>query len=291
MHAQAPAVVAHALVALGMAGLLAAASVHADPGNASGYFRKGDSRIEVRHAVAAYHLETGDPETDDLYVFLSDQPLDPAVIAASFDPDDGAQAQYRERKGGFVRICLPPTGGECGLYFQRNEPSDSFNSSGYGTLSIDTRSDTRIAGRWVLAEPEDFFGKTYEFDLRFDTAITPAPGQRMPDNGGEAGAAYKAYAAAVAKGDIAALRRMLGESGQWQFAGDDDARAKEALKDLRNEQPLAPVVFLARAIGDHVVLWVEGTDRDDIKRRGRVQMRREGGQWVVGERDLDSVDE
>jgi hypothetical protein len=258
---------------------------------ASGHFRKGDSRIEVRHAVAAYHLETGDPETDDLYVFLSDQPLDPAVIAASFDPDDGAQAQYRERKGGFVRICLPPTGGECGLYFQRNEPSDSFNSAGYGSLSIETRTDTRIAGRWVLAEPEDFFGKTYDFDLRFDTAIAPAPGQRLPDDGGEAGAAYKAYAAAVAKGDIATLRRMLGESGQWRLAGDDDARAKEALKDLRDEQPLAPVVFHARAIGDHVVLWVEGTDRDDIKRRGRVQMRREGDQWVVGERDLDNVSE
>lgn len=258
---------------------------------ASGHFRKGDSRIEVRHAVAAYHLETNDPETDDLYVFLSDQPLDPAVIAAAFDPDDGAQAQYRERSGGFVRICLPPTGGECGLYFQRNEPSDSFNSAGYGALSIETRTDTRIAGRWVLSEPEDFFGKTYDFDLRFDVAITPAPGKTLPDDGGEAGAAYKAYAAAVAKGDIPALRRMLGESGQWQFPESDDDRARESLKSLRDEQPLAPVVFSAREIGDHVVLWVEGTDRDDIKRRGRVQMRREGALWIVGERDLDSVGE
>ena len=259
--------------------------------SASGHFRKGESRIQVRHAVAAYHLETDDPETDNLYVFLSDQPLDPAVIAASFDPDDGAQAQYRDRSGGFIRICLPPTGGECGLYFQRNEPSDSFNSSGYGALSIETRTDTRITGRWVLAEPEDFFGKTYDFDLRFDTAITPAPGKALPDDGGEAGAAYKAYATAVAKGDIAALRRMLGESGQWQFSDDDGDRAKESLKQLRDEQPLDPVVFSARAIGDHVVLWVEGTDRDDIKRRGRVQMRRESDQWIVGERDLDNVSE
>jgi hypothetical protein len=258
---------------------------------ASGHFRKGESRIEVRHAVAAYHLETGDPETDNLYVFLSDQPLDPAIIAASFDPDDGAQAQYRERSGGFVRICLPPTGGECGLYFQRNEPSDSFNVSGYGALSIETRTDTQITGRWVLSEPEDFFGKTYDFDLRFDTAITPAPGKALPDDGGEAGAAYKAYATAVAKGDIATLRRMLGESGQWQFASDDDGRAKEALRDLRSEQPLDPLIFSARAIGDDVVLWVEGVDRDDIKRRGRVRMHREAGQWVVGERDLDKVSE
>lgn len=263
---------------------------HAHAQKASGHFRKGESRIEVRHAVAAYHLETDDPQTDNLYVFLSDQPLDPAIIAASFDPDDGAQAQYRERVGGYVRICLPPTGGECGLYFQRNDPSDSFNTAGYGELSIETQTETRIAGRWVLSEPEDFFGKTYDFDLRFDVAITPPPGKALPDDGGAAGAAYRAYAAAVAKGDIPALRRMLGESGQWQFGGDD-ARAKEALKDLRNEQPIDPVVFSARAIGNEVVLWVEGTDRDDIKRRGRVQMRREGDLWIVGERDLDNVSE
>ena len=84
---------------------------------------------------------------------------------------------------------------------------------------------------------------------------------------------------------------MLGDSGQRQFPDDDDDRAKESLKRLRGEQPLAPVVFSARAIGDRVVLWVEGTDRDDIKRRGRVQMRREGAQWIVGEHDLDNVDE
>lgn len=264
---------------------------HAHAQKASGHFRKGESRIELRHAVAAYHLETDDPQTDNLYVFLSDQPLDPAIIAASFDPDDGAQAQYRERSGGFVRICLPPTGGECGLYFQRNDPSDSFNSAGYGALSIETHTDTRIAGRWVLSEPEDFFGKTYDFDLRFDTAITPPPGKALPDDGGAAGAAYKAYAAAVTTGDIATLRRMLGESGQWQFPDSDRDRAKESLKSLRDEQPLDPVVFSARAIGDEVVLWVEGTDRDDIKRRGRVQMRREDGLWIVGERDLDPVGE
>ncbi len=257
---------------------------------ASGHFRKGESRIEVRHAVAAYHLETGDPETDNLLVFLSDQPLDPAIIAASFDPDDGAQAQYSQRSGGFARICLPPTGGECGLYFQRNEPNDSFNSSGYGALSIETHTDTRIAGRWVLSEPEDFFGKTYDFDLRFDVAITPAPGRALPDDGGDAGAAYKAYAAAVAKGDIPALRRMLGASAQWEFPEGDDARARESLKSLRDEQPIDPVIFNARAIGDHVVLWVEGTDRDEIKRRGRVQMRRDGDHWRVETRDLDSVD-
>lgn len=271
--------------------LLATPAASASGGTASGHFRKGDSRVDVRHAVAAYHLETGDPATDDLYLFLSDEPLDAAVIAASFDPDDGAQEQYRERAGGYVRICLTPDGGECGLYFQRREPSDSFNTSGYGELKIDTRTGDRIAGRWVLDKPEDFFGKTYDFDLRFDAAIAPIPGKALPGDGGEAGAAYKAYATAVAKGDLAALRRMLGESGQWQFPEDDNDRAKESLKDLRNEQPIDPVVLRARSIGDDVVLWVEGVDRDDIKRRGRVQMQREDGQWRVGERDLDSVDE
>jgi hypothetical protein len=38
-------------------------------------------------------------------------------------------------------------------------------------------------------------------------------------------------------------------------------------------------------------LWIEGTDRDDIRRRGRVLMLREDGAWRFAEDDLENVDE
>jgi hypothetical protein len=256
----------------------------------TGHFRFGQQGVTLRHAIAVRKEARGDPSEDQIYVYLSDQPLDAAMVAAAFDPDDGVSEQYRERIGGYVRLCIAADGSECGLYYRRNEPSDSFNSGGYGTLTLDKNNSDRIAGRWVLVEPEDFFDKTYDFDLRFDAAIHAPPGDALAAGGGEPGTAYRAYADAVAKGDTAALRRILGDSAAWRLPEDDTERVKETLKDLRDEQPVNPTVIRGRRSGDDAVLWVRGVDRDDIAREGRVRMRRDNGVWVVLEQDLGSVD-
>lgn len=277
-----------ALLALALFGLNAPASA-ADTG--SGHFRMGENGLEVRYAIAVRREEHVDPADDSIFVYLSDHPLDAAKVAAAFDPDDAAREQSGDRRGGAIRICLTPDGGECGMYYRRRDPDDSFNTSGYGELKLDAHTETRIAGRWVLSTPEDFFGKTYEYDLRFDAAIAQPPGTPLPAGGGDAGTAYRAYAAAVAKGDIVALRAFLGEDARWRLPDGDEERIKETLKDLRDEQPQQPQILRGRLHGDEAVLWVEGVDRDDIKRRGRVRMLREGDAWRVGERDLDSVEE
>ena len=277
-----------ALLALALFGLNAPASA-ADTG--SGHFRMGENGLEVRYAIAVRREEHVDPADDSIFVYLSDHPLDAAKVAAAFDPDDGASEQSGDRRGGSIRLCLTPDGGECGMFYRRRDPDDSFNTSGYGELKIDARTDTRIAGRWVLSKPEDFFGKTYDYDLHFDAAIAQPPGTPLPAGGGDAGAAYRGYAAAVAKGDITALRGFMGEDARWRLPDNDDERIKETLKDLRDEQPQQPQILRGRLHGNEAVLWVEGVDRDDIKRRGRVRMLREGEAWRVGERDLDSIEE
>ena len=277
-----------ALLALALFGLSAPSSA-ADTG--SGHFRMADGGLKVSYAIAVRREEHVNPADDDIFVYLSDHPLDAAKVAAAFDPDDGASEQLGERSGGTIRLCLTSDGGECGMYYRRRDPDDSFNTSGYGELKLDNRTGTRIAGRWVLAEPEDFFGKTYDYDLRFDATIAQPPGTPLPAGGGDAGAAYRTYAAAVTKGDITALRRLMGEDARWRLPDNDDERIKETLKDLRDEQPQQPQILRGRLHGNEAVLWVEGVDRDDIKRRGRVRMVREGDAWRVGERDLDSVEE
>jgi len=260
-----------ALLALTLFGSIDSSSA-ADSG--SGHFRMADNGLKIDHVIAVRREEHLDPAFDDIFIYLSDHPLDAAKVAAAFDPDDAASEQLGERSGGTIRLCLTADGGECGLYYRRRGPDDSFNTSGYGELKIDVQTNARIAGRWVLADPEDFFGKTYDFDLRFD-----------------AGIAYRAYAAAVAKGDVVALRAFMGEDARWRLPDNDDERIKEALKDLRDEQPQQPKILRGRLHGDEAVLWVEGVDRDDIKRSGRVRMVREGNAWRVGERDLESVEE
>lgn len=277
--------------ALALCALFATGLASADD-RGSGYFRKGAQRLDLRHAAAVREQPTASAEDDRILIFLSDRPLDADAMAAAFDPQSVvSRDRDADRSGGYVRVCVAADGQECGLYYDRDAPSDSLNTSGYGTLTLNARTATRIAGRWTLREPEEFFGETYEFDLAFDVAIRTAPGRALPADGGEAGAAYRAYAAAVAAGDLPALRRFLGENADWRLPQDDTDRAKETLKSLRDGQPLTPDILRGRIDGDEAVLWVRGTDRDDIAREGRVRMRRTGGVWTLAEQSLQDAED
>jgi predicted lipid-binding transport protein (Tim44 family) len=141
-----------------------------------------------------------------------------------------------------------------------------------------------------LTEPESFFDQTYDFDLQFDVAVTPLPGTPLPIDGGEPGAAYRAWLAALAKGDATALRKLVDSGHAYRFPEDDASQVKESIKDLRDGTPLQADIARGLVDGDRAVLWIEGIDRDDIRRRGRVRMLREEDAWRFAEDDLESVD-
>lgn len=267
--------------------LLCAAFATTAADRGSGHFRKGETRIDLKHVIAVANEEDDGART---FVYLSDIPLDARKIAAAFQASSAAEAQLGDGSAGYVRICIDGEGGECGLYFSHNKPNASFNSAGYGAFKLEPAAAGRIAGRWVLAEPGDFFGETYDFDLVFDVAVTPPPGKPLAADGGEPGKAYRAWIAAVAKGDLPVLRALVGgDYNGWRLNSEDQGNVKEALKDLRDGTPLQARILRGRIDGDSAVLWVEGKDRDDILRRGRVQMQRVEGVWRYVEADLDSV--
>lgn len=258
--------------------------------NGSGHFRKGEVRVETKHVIAVTIDEDGDPEHVQTYVYLSNVPLDAGKIAAAFQPGSAVDGQLGDGSAGYVRICINADGDECGLYFSHNNPNASFNTSGYGKFNLASAPAGRIAGRWLLAEPDEFFGETYEFDLNFDVAITPPPGTPLPADGGEPGKAYRAWTAAVAKGDVRVLSALVGsEYDTWRIKSDDEDDVKAALKDLRDGTPVKATILRGRIDGDSAVLWVEGRDRDDILRRGRVLLARAEGGWRYMEADLDTV--
>jgi hypothetical protein len=254
----------------------------------SGHFRLGENRIDAKYAIAVANDE-GHDDGPRVFVYLADFPLDVGKVAAAFDPEDAMREQLGDRVGGYVRICIEEGGSECGMFFNRRQPDDSFNTSGYGTLALARQDAGHVAGSWVLAEPESFFDQTYDFDLRFDTAVTPLPGKPLPVDGGEPGAAYRAWLAALAKGDVAALRKLGDDEHAYRFQNDDASDLKEAIKDARDGTPLQAEISRGLVDGDRAVLWIEGIDRDDIRRAGRVRMLREEGSRRFAEDDLDSV--
>ena len=258
----------------------------------SGHFRKGEVRIDATHVIAVGVDEDGDPGHIETYVYLSDVPLDAGKVAAAFRPGSAVDRQLGDGSAGYVRVCINAEGSECGLYFSHNNPNASFNTSGYGEFKLAPAPAGRLSGRWVLAKPDEFFGETYDFDLNFDVAITPPPGTALPPDGGDPGKAYRAWTAAVAKGDIKVLGALVGsEYDAWRIKSDDADDVKGALKDLRDGTPLQAKVLRGRIVGETAVLWVEGRDRDEILRRGRVLLAREDGSWRFKEADLDTVDD
>lgn len=253
--------------------------------DASGYFRMGTAQLDVSHAMAVVEDDSAEGEAPNTLVFLTTAPLDSRKVSAAFDPMDAVREQ--EPQGGYVRLCIDADGNDCGLFFS----PEGFNSGGYGELKLDRHDAQRIAGRFALAEPQDFMGESYQFDLRFDAPVTPPPGRALPADGGEPARAYNAYLDALAQGDLVALRAMAGEEGRWRYPEDDPTAAKEALKSARDGQLLHAEIVRGRLQDDGAILWVRGVDRDDIHRSGRVRMVEEAGRWRFEEADLESIDE
>ena len=268
---------------------LSPAAIAAD--TASGYFRLGEQRIEPRHAIAVQTDRESTPGETETWVYLSVSSFDAAPVASAFDPDDGVREQASdEPSGSYVKLCVSAEGHECGLDFAHRGPTRNFSSGGHGELALAAQTPQRIAGTFKLPEAEDFFEETYQFDLTFDVAITPPPGTALPAGGGEPGKAYQVYLAALAQGDFDVLRELADESGAYRFPEDDPTSAKETLKSLRDEQPVAAEISHGRVNGDQAVLWVKGEDRDDIMRAGRVLMKRTDAGWRFEESELKAVD-
>jgi len=277
-------------IRLGALALLLSIPAASAVAGGAGHFRLGETRVDPKYAIAVVRDQGHDDEGAQTFVYLSDFPLDAAKVAAAFDPEDEVREELGDRAGGYVRICIDAGSAECGMFYQRKQPDDSFNTSGYGTFGLDTFEPRRVAGGWVLKEPESFFDQTYDFDLRFDVAVTPLPGTSLPADGGEPGRAYRAWLAALAKGDVAALRTLVDSEHAYRFPEDDPSQIKEAIKDSRDGAPLQAEILRGLVDGDRAVLWIEGVDRDDIRRRGRVRMLREDGAWHFAEDDLESAD-
>jgi len=274
-----------AVVACGVLGWSGSAAAE----NASGFFRYGDVTLEVAHAYL-FRVDTG--VSEESMIFLTPTPIDAALAAGAFDVESGVDDQVDQVGGGYLRICFDADGYECGIYFSNEDPPESFTSSGSGEFVLETNSPDHVKGSFILAEPEEFFDHTFQFELHFDAERTPPPpAEALPEGGGEPGAAYLAYIEAIAKADFPRLREILGPEGSWQFPEEDLSACKEQLKWLRDGAPVTATIWKGEQREHDAILYVDGVDRDEIRRRGRVLMRRDGEVWRYEGNDLESVDE
>jgi hypothetical protein len=283
------AVVSPWLCALALACSTVPALAQAEGG--SGYFRMADNKQEYRHAVALSRESASEPGKRKVNLYLTTHAVDATAAATAFDLDDAVTEQLRAVSGGMTRVTINPDGSDGGIWFWSSEPSDTFNTSGFGKLSVTTHTAIRIEGSHVLAEPEDFFDKTYQFDLKFAVDVTPADfaGTALGVGGGAPGAAWLAWTHAVAKGDVDTLREQMGESAQWMLPKDDAEASKSYIETLRYSTPIDAKVTRGWLQEDVAVIAVEGKDSDGNTQRGVVRLVKDGERWKEDGKDISTI--
>ncbi len=246
--------------------------------DAHGHVRVAETGLELAHAYA-FWVEDEAPGARRILLLLTDQPIDAEAAGLSLNPGQPAVEELAASRGGLVAIAISEAGEEQGLTFWRAAPETSFETTGVGEFQLTERTASRIAGSWRLAAGGS---APYDFSLAFDAAISDAAvrGKRLPAGGGEPGAAYLAYAAALRAGDAAMLRRLMGERARETLPeAADPATLELILSWLRSERPLAPVVTGGLLREETAILWVEGLDPEGNALAGRVLMAKTRDGW------------
>ena len=177
----------------------------------------------------------------------------------------------------------------CGFWV--SEPSDSFNTSGFGELALSEHSDGRVAGSLKVDEPQEFFDDSYQYELDFATGVTNADfvGEALPSGGGAPGKSWLSYIGAVLSGDVATLRGLMGEQAKWMLPEDDEESTNSTIEMMQYGLPRDATVAGGWLFDARAVLKVEGKDEDGNKQRGIVELIEEDGRWSESGRSLNTV--
>ncbi len=244
---------------------------------ASGHYRMGDERFEVKAGVAIRLWQ--DAERATFGVVLGEGPFDPKAAVGALDPLD-AIAESAPRDSGVVLLWIRPGFDKSLEFGSVLARPGSFNTNGDGNERV-TIEGERIRGEWVKPSTE-FMGKTWEMTVRFDLPLTVVadPGQPLPADGGAPGKAYRAFLDALAKKDrdqVMAMQAMPAD--MVEILGADAILGIFAMNHPSSEGE----VLGGWIDGDRAQLRVRGKHDFGQTVRGRVEMKNDGGIWKVGD--------
>jgi hypothetical protein len=252
----------------------------------SGHFTIGDQRLEPAHATAIRIRDQFAPRSFATYVVLSQNPVDGAAAVAAPDPYSTIINDAGLRDGGAIRISVGDDGSLSSNAQLGWNGTQCVNSDKIGDLTgtFTTREPARIAGRVRYKAPVEIDGVASDLDVTFDVPVLAAPrGKPLPKDGGDAGKAYLAFAAAVAKRDFGTAQKSLSAGKAPQFAKDEweteEENAKDGIDILDAWLLKKPKVTGGESFDDHVVLEVEGEMFAGMNALSLVRMVEEGGTW------------
>ncbi len=156
----------------------------------------------------------------------------------------------------------------------------NLSGGSYPAIEITTAGPDRFAGRVWHAEPQEFFDDVFQYDLTFDAPLSDpdAPiGDLLPAGGGDPGAAYAAWVAAIHSGDLEQIRRLVPPDMASEL---DSEEARDSLEFMAALTPTDITVLGGSSDGETAVLQVEGM-MDGKQVSGEVTLQKVSGVWMA----------
>ena len=265
---------------LALAAILPLPLVAADAPQASGKFESSKTKFDVGGAYAFWSRSADDEPL--IKVAVSNSGFNVKAFDAFYDPEPVINTMFVDDETAVVYFEFQPNGKYHGLSYYLG-PGD-----GCGFCSDPSvKSSVRIADQHAKGHLA-YKGSDRQFDIDIDVPVAPKEwGQALAADGGEPGKAYRAYNAAMDKGDRKAIFAVLDESnrttwtkaeGKDDLAGYLDYRAEKIHWRLKDARVVSGFVR-----GDNAVLLVKGSSPVIDHIHGQVTMTRENGAWKISD--------
>ena len=243
--------------------------------------------------VSAYAYRGPDPfdKTKEITtVVFADKPIDAAAANASADRGEAVSDQLRRAEATRVELNLQGDGSLQNVNINSPGSSGSQSGSGWYTLKLVRNDAKRIEGSFRSNEEADKKdGRFYDLKFALDLPGAPDLGAALPADGGEPGKAYRAYLAALKKGDIDALSKtMTQERSREIVAHRNDPDFKMMFAFIQESALRDPKIVKGYSKGDSATLELSGKDGDGNNATSVATMQKEGGSWRVAKESMTS---
>jgi hypothetical protein len=240
--------------------------------HASGRFASQGVGFDVQDAFA-FHGKVGMGEGIGIVVAVTDGTFNAEVIRELYDRRGYFEGLFKEHPGAFFEF--DGRGRYMGLSYYI-QPGNGCGFCKDGVDSTVKLQDGKLAGALNWKD------KDRSFQIKLDVAIASDDlGAKLPPGGGAAGNAYRAYHDALAKQDVAALKKLMAQSrmAMWQKVEKQDD-VQGYLAYLAKDHPTTFTVTDGFEKSDRGLILVTGENRQG-KMSAEVLMRKEDGAWRV----------
>ena len=247
----------------------------------SGTFYNEGKAIALKGVYAYRMADPFDKDKQITRVVFADKPIDAQALKDASDRDGAVDEQLRGAAR--VDLNLDPDGSVQNVNTHVGDTSGSQSGSGWYTLTLKHNDDKRIEGSFHSNDEADKKSGRY-YDLRFALDLPGAPdlGAALPAGGGEQGKAYVAYLAALKKGDIDALAKLMTKARADELlAHRNDKDFKMMFGFIQGQALREPKYVKGNSKGDTATLEYTGKDGDKNDVTSDVSMVREGGAWKL----------